>query len=45
MVGSDVFIMKPKHQFFYSNEKSKFMVPNQEKKGDYYVISELIDEL
>ena len=35
MVESEVFLMKPKHQLIYPNKKSKFMVPNPEKKVDY----------
>ena len=45
---SEAFLMKSKHQFIYPDEENKFMVPNHEKKGDYYVnlcLSELVDEL
>ena len=28
MVGSEVFLMKPKHQFMYPNEENEFRVPN-----------------
>ena len=31
------FLTKPKYQFIYPNEQNKFMVPNLEKKGDYYL--------
>ena len=41
MLGRDVFLMKPKHQFFYIKEENDFMVPNHWKKGDYYVNSSL----
>ena len=37
MVGSEVFCMKPTHRFVYPNEENEFMVPNHQKKGDYYV--------
>ena len=36
MVGSKVFLMKPRHQFVYPNKEKAFMVPDQEKKGDYH---------
>ena len=42
------FLMKPKHQFIYPNNKNAFMVPNHEKKVDYYVnlcLPYLMDEL
>ena len=39
MVESEAFFMKPKHQFIDPNEENAFMVPNHEKKGDYYVNS------
>ena len=48
MVGSEVFLMRPKGQFIYPNEENVFMVPNHEKKGDYYVnpcLSQLTYEL
>ena len=28
MVGSEVFLMKPKHQLIYPNEENEIMVPN-----------------
>ena len=34
LVGSEVFLMKSKHQFIYPNNENVFMVPNHEKKGD-----------
>ena len=37
MVESEVFLMKPKNQFIYPKEKNVLMVPNNEKKRDYYV--------
>ena len=37
IVESEVFLIKPKHQFIYPNEENKFMVPNHEKKEDYYM--------
>ena len=37
MVGSEVFLKKSKHQFIYPSEENMFMVPDHEKKGDYYV--------
>ena len=46
--GTKVFLMKAKHQFIYPNEQNMLMVPNHEKKEDYYVnpcSSELIDGL
>ena len=48
MLGSKVLLMKPKHQFIYPNEENESVVPNYEKKGDYYVnpsLSQLKDEL
>ena len=47
-VGSEVFLMKPKHQFIYTNAKNMFMVPNPKNKRDYYVnlcLSYLTDEV
>ena len=35
-MGRDVFLIKPKYQFIYPNEENVFVVPNHEKKGDYY---------
>ena len=32
MVGSEVFLMKPNHQFFYPNEENEFMVPIRKRK-------------
>ena len=29
--------MKPKHQIINLKEENVFMMPNHEKKGDYYV--------
>ena len=46
--GSEVILLKPKHQFVYPNKENTLMVPNHEKKGDYYVnqgLPHLIDEL
>ena len=34
---SEVFLMKPKHQFVYPSKEIAFMVPNHEKKRDYYM--------
>ena len=36
-MGSEDFLMKPKHQLIYPNEENEFLAPNHEKKGDYYV--------
>ena len=36
MVGTDVFPMKPMHQFIYPNEENDFMAPDHENNGDYY---------
>ena len=47
MVGCEVILMKPKYQFIYPIEKNEFMVPNNEKEGDYYMnpcLSQLINE-
>ena len=47
MVGSKVFLMKWRQQFIYPSKKNEFMVPNQEKKGDYQVnlcLPHLIDK-
>ena len=30
------FLVKPKHEYDSPNEDNKFIVPIQEKKGDYY---------
>ena len=48
MMGNEVFLMKPKHQFNYLNEKDVFMVPNHENIGDYFInscLSQLVGEL
>ena len=48
MLGKEVFLKKPKHQFIYPIEENEFMVPNHEKRGDYYVtpcLSQLTDKL
>ena len=48
LVTSEDFFMKPMHQFIYPDKKNEFMVPNHEKKRDYYVnmhLSQLIDQL
>ena len=37
MVGNEVFLIKPKHQFTYPFKENEFIVCNHEKKGDYYV--------
>ena len=37
MVGSEVFLVEPKHQFIYTNEENVFMALNHEKKEDYYM--------
>ena len=37
MVEKEAFPMKPKHQCHYPNEENEFMVPNLEKKEDYYM--------
>ena len=47
IVGSKVSLMKPRHQFVYPSKENAFMVPNQEKKGDYYAnlcLPHLIDK-
>ena len=36
-VGSKVFLMKLGHQIIYPSKENAFMVPNQEKKGDFYM--------
>ena len=48
MAESEVLLIKPKHQFVYPKKEIVFMVPNHEKKGDYYMnpcLPHLIDEL
>ena len=48
MVGSEVFLMKLKHQFIYRKNENVFIVPNHGKKGDYYVnpcLTQLTDEI
>ena len=48
MVGSELFFMKPKHQFMYPNEEIEFGGAQPLKKWDYYVnpcLSQLNDEL
>ena len=37
MMGSEVFLMKPKYQFIYPNKENEFVVHNHWKNGDYYV--------
>ena len=37
LVEREVFLMKPKHQFIYPDEKNEFMMPNHEKKEDHFV--------
>ena len=37
MVERDIVLMKPKHQYHFSNEKNVFTVPNDETEGDYDV--------
>ena len=47
MLGSQVFLMEPKHQFIYHNKENELVVPSQKKKGDYYLnpwLSQLKDE-
>ena len=34
LVGSEVFLMKTKHQFIYPSKENMFMAPNHEKKGN-----------
>ena len=36
-MGSEVLLMKPKHQFIFPNGENEFVVPNHYNKGDYYV--------
>ena len=36
MVKRDVFLTKPKYEYYLSHEENVFMVPNHKKKGDYY---------
>ena len=38
IVEVEVFLLKPKHQIIYPNKENAVMVPNHEKKGDYYLI-------
>ena len=48
MAQKEVFLMKLKHQLIYHNELNNFVVPNQQKNGDYYVnscLSQLKNEL
>ena len=48
MVERKAFLMKPKHQCHLPDDENEFMVPNREKKRDYYVnlcLSQVIDEL
>ena len=48
MTEGKAFLTKPKHPFTYPNEQKKFIVPNYEKKGDYYMnpcLSKLTNEL
>ena len=48
IIEGKAFLMRRKHQFIYPNKENKFMDPNHEKKGDYYVnpcLSNLMDEL
>ena len=48
MAIREVFLMKPKHNIIYPNEENVFMMPNHEKKGDYYMnscLSKSKDEL
>ena len=35
--GKWSFFYKTKHQFIYPNKEIEFMLPNHEKRGDYYV--------
>ena len=37
MVERDGFLMKSKHQYYLSQWGEHVMMPNHEKKGDYYV--------
>ena len=40
--------MKPKINVIYPNKENEFMVPNNEKNGDYYVkqyLSQMTEEL
>ena len=37
MVERVGFLMKPKHHIIYPIEENVFMIPNHEKKRDYYV--------
>ena len=48
IVEREVVLMKPKHQFISLNEENEFMVPNLEKKRNFYLnpyLSALKDEL
>ena len=43
-----LFLWKQSINIIYPNEKNEFMIPNHEKKGDYYVnpcLSKLVSEL
>ena len=37
MVEIEVFLLYPKQQIVYHNKGNVFILPNHEKKGDYYV--------
>ena len=48
MVEKQVFHMNQSIEIVYPNKENMFMVPNHEKKGDYYVnpcLSQLKGEL
>ena len=48
MVERDVFLMNQSMNIIYPNEDNAFVVPNHERKGDYYVnpwFSQLTNEL
>ena len=48
MVGSEVFLRKPKHQCHLSHWVKKAYAPNHEKNGDYYAnpcLSQLTDKI
>ena len=47
MVGSEVFLKEPKHQFIYPNEDDVFVALDHETKRNYYVnpcLSQLKDD-
>ena len=48
MVEKEVFLMNQSFDIIYPNKENMSMVPNHEKKGDYYAnpcLSQLTNEL